>query len=141
MDLRIISDSLSAISSRKEVDHVHVGVNWVLRPDRELKIEVNQQEQLLAWASRNIEWTKSHVLEDGEPSYETKTNQITDDLAMMGRDKVVSGTRDPVQHHFPPGAMTGATVDGENVSNKMVMNIQQWLTRREMRNYLCDKFK
>ena len=85
VEMRLISDSKSAIKSCNDEGKIPIGVKGVTRPDMELKMELKTREEESCWLSREVEWTKSHVDDRGEPSYETIINQMADDLATMGR--------------------------------------------------------
>ena len=51
---------------------------------------------------------------------------MADDLATMGREKVLSGVRKPVPHHMYTGAVVGVTFKGEMVTNNVVKTVKQW---------------
>jgi len=140
LGLAIISDIESAIGSREDNGKVVLGAKGIIRPDIELKMALNRLEEDSKWIKRRIEWTKSHVNKEGLASYETVINQKADDLATTGRETVLSGERQPVQHHMYPGAVAGIKIQGENVTNNVVKNVRKWSHHRKTKIYLKEKY-
>ena len=103
-------------------------------------MELDSLEEVSKWINRSIEWTKSHVSKEGIPSYETVINQKADDLATIGRETVLSGEKQPVQHHMYPGAVAGIKIQGENVTNNVVKNVRKWSHHRQTKIYLKEKY-